>query len=201
MAKDLPETGEGGAVAPAPKPEPKDETAAIQRQIDAAAEKDEGGTVEIKDGVHFIAQALRLPANVKITGVSVATPAEHAKAIKGGVQNVTRVAVVGNQSESFELYHPQHAGAEALHGWKEHAHHEGAPILLTKSDYENALRAAAEPVTRVVAGFQPNTKQAAAGFKPGEKVDSHKAATFGVPVITDYEPHKPALSPHKGKGV
>jgi len=121
-----------------------------------------------------------------------ATPAEHAKAIKGGVQRISRAAVVGNQSESFDLYHPQHAGAEALHGWKEHEHHTGKPIELSKAAYEGALKAAAAPVTRAIGKD---------GKPTGEPLESYAAATAGIPTITDYEPHQPALSPHKGKGL
>jgi len=29
-----------------------------------------------------------------------------------------------------------------MHGWREHAHHEGAPIQLTEHDYDAAIRAA-----------------------------------------------------------
>lgn len=35
----------------------------------------------------------------------------------------------------------QHNAAEQLHGWKNHAHHEGKPIELTRADYLAALKA------------------------------------------------------------
>jgi hypothetical protein len=35
-----------------------------------------------------------------------------------------------------------HECASILHGWKEHEHQAGGPILLTKEDYELALKAA-----------------------------------------------------------
>lgn len=34
-----------------------------------------------------------------------------------------------------------HAGASALHGWREHEHHTGARMLLTRKDYCAALAA------------------------------------------------------------
>lgn len=43
--------------------------------------------------------------------------------------------------------HPswQHAAADSLHGWSQHAHHyQAEPLLLTQSDYQAALDAAAE---------------------------------------------------------
>ena len=36
---------------------------------------------------------------------------------------------------------PSHLAAAALHGWKEHAHHENGPMMLTKDDYLAALAA------------------------------------------------------------
>lgn len=36
----------------------------------------------------------------------------------------------------------EHGAAEALHNWKLRAHHEGAPLQLTRTDYASALRAA-----------------------------------------------------------
>lgn len=123
--------------------------------------------------------------------VETATPAEHAKAL-GGVKTVQRAAVIGNQPATFELFHQFHAAAEALHGWREHAHHEAKPIQLSRADYEAALKAAAAPVTRAL------DKD---GKPTGEPIDSTEAANKGIPTITDYEPHKPALSPHKGKGL
>jgi hypothetical protein len=36
----------------------------------------------------------------------------------------------------------KHAAAAALHGWAEHAHHEGAPMRMVRADYEAALAAA-----------------------------------------------------------
>lgn len=37
------------------------------------------------------------------------------------------------------------AAAELLHGWREHAHHEGKPINLSKAAFEEALAAAVSP--------------------------------------------------------
>jgi len=36
----------------------------------------------------------------------------------------------------------EHNVALTMHGWREHAHHEGAPIQLTEHDYDAAIRAA-----------------------------------------------------------
>ena len=35
-----------------------------------------------------------------------------------------------------------HGAAAALHHWKTHEHHEGAPLQLTRADYEAAIEAA-----------------------------------------------------------
>jgi hypothetical protein len=223
MSKDFPKTAEGGTAAPADKPERvgpvagnvdpepstkvvnapndgvRDATADIQRAIDEAAKTasaEKPVEIEAPVGTTFLAQSLRLPKHVRIKGVVIGTPEEHAKAL-GGVKTVTRAAVVGNQPASFELYHQFHAGAEALHGWREHAHHAGEPIKLSADDYKAALKAASEPKTRVV----DDVERKGQALKKGAEIDSHKAAELGVPVITDYEPHAPALSPHKGKGL
>jgi len=119
------------------------------------------------------------------------TPEEHAKAL-GGVKTVQRAARVNGEPATFDLFHPFHNGAAALHGWAEHAHHEGKPIQLSGDDYKAALKAASAPITRAL------DKD---GKPTGEPVDSLEAANAGIPTITDYEPHKPALSPHKGKGL
>jgi hypothetical protein len=39
----------------------------------------------------------------------------------------------------------QHAAAAALHGWAEHAHHEGAQLEIELDDYLAALKAASAP--------------------------------------------------------
>jgi hypothetical protein len=39
----------------------------------------------------------------------------------------------------------QFAAAEMLHGWREHAHHEGKPMALSRAAFEEALKAAVEP--------------------------------------------------------
>ncbi|HMI91568.1 MAG TPA: hypothetical protein VK509_09410, partial [Polyangiales bacterium] len=39
----------------------------------------------------------------------------------------------------------KHAAAAALHGWAEHAHHEGKPMELSADDYAAALKAAEGP--------------------------------------------------------
>jgi hypothetical protein len=125
-------------------------------------------------------------------------PAEHAVALKA-VKTVRRAARIGNEPEEFEIFHWQHAAAEALHGWKNHEHHEQAPILLSFDDYKAALIAASAPVTR---RLDPKTHEPmldATGKLPLKPVDSYEAAKNGWLVSTDYEPHAPALSKHKGK--
>ena len=39
----------------------------------------------------------------------------------------------------------KHAAASALHGWKEHAHHENRPMELSAEDYAAALKAVEAP--------------------------------------------------------
>lgn len=119
------------------------------------------------------------------------SPLEHARDMKA-VKTVKRTARVNGEPEEFTLFHWQHAAAEALHGWKQHEHHESAPILLSRKDYEAALLAASKPVTRAIGKD---------GKPAGEPLDSYEAAKKGLPTITDYEPHEPALSPHYEKAV
>jgi len=136
------------------------------------------------------------PTPAKPPVVELKSPADHARALKG-VKTVKRAARVNGEPEEFELYHWQHAAAEALHGWKQHEHHEAKPILLSFDDYKSALLAASAPVTRRL-----DTKTGEP-MKDGDKlrdpVNSHEAAEKGWPVVTDYEPHAPALSQHKDK--
>lgn len=63
--------------------------------------------------------------------------------------------------------------AAVLHGWREHEHHANAPMMLTREEFEGALKAAL-----------PENEL-------DEKGNVKKLA--GNP-----EPHKPALSPHRG---
>lgn len=54
----------------------------------------------------------------------------------------------GSDAHPRMVSHPnfwQHKAAAALHGWSEHAHHEGAPIKLTADEYYGALVAATKP--------------------------------------------------------
>jgi hypothetical protein len=39
----------------------------------------------------------------------------------------------------------KHAAASALHGWAEHAHHEGKPMEIASADYDAALKAIEAP--------------------------------------------------------
>ena len=53
------------------------------------------------------------------------------------------VTVLGAAVEKGEAW--KHAAAAALHGWAEHAHHEGKPMELEPEDYAAALKAAEAP--------------------------------------------------------
>jgi hypothetical protein len=50
---------------------------------------------------------------------------------------------------ALELRTPRwhYAAAEQLHGWREHAHHEGKPITLSRAAYEDALSATVAPTS------------------------------------------------------
>lgn len=124
-----------------------------------------------------------------VIGAPKASPLDHAKSL-GLYRSEPKFAVVSGTSDTLEVFSPQHMAAEALHGWKEHAHHTGKPIELSADDYKAALHAAYHPVTRVV------DKDG----KRGVKIDSLEAANKGTPTTTDYEPHPAALSIHNNKG-
>jgi hypothetical protein len=47
----------------------------------------------------------------------------------------------------------KHSAASALHGWTLHAHNNGAPLQLSRSDYEAALTAA---MTLVGHSYRPH---------------------------------------------
>jgi hypothetical protein len=124
-------------------------------------------------------------------------PADHARTLKG-VKTVKRAARVNGEPEEFELFHWQHSAAEALHGWRNHEHHEQKPIAISFEDYKSALLAASHPVTRLVDAN--GAILLGSSGKPLDPVDSYEAAMNGKLVRTDYEPHAPALSIHKEKG-
>ncbi len=152
----------------------------------------EGGApapAEHADRVGPVAANIEPSANTK--AINAASPRDHAVSMKL-VRSRDRVARVNNEPASFDEYSPQHLAAAELHGWAEHAHHEAKPIQLSKEDYEAALHAAYHPVTRVIGRD---------GKPTGGPIDSLDAANKGTATITDYEPHKPALSPYKGKGL
>lgn len=126
------------------------------------------------------------------------SPVDHARELKA-VKTVRRAARINKEPAEYELFHWQHAAAEALHGWKQHAHHEQKPLSLSFEDYKAALLAASHPITR---RLDPKTNKLMIDGegKPLEPVNSHEAAGKGWLVVTDYEPHAPALSIHKDKG-
>lgn len=127
----------------------------------------------------------------KPEATKLGSPHDHAKAVGSFRSRKARggdviVSSVNGQSVSADEYSWQHNSAAALHGWAEHEHHEAKPIELSVEAYRAALLAASEPVTRVI------DKDG----KPGATIDSHEAAKSGIPTLTDYEPHAPALSKH-----
>jgi hypothetical protein len=91
----------------------------------------------------------------------------------------------GTDAKPRMVSHPnfwQHKTAAALHGWADHAHHEGKPIEITGEAYYNALVAASEP-------------------KPQKRVEKYldasgKEASREVPMPSQYVPCWDALSPH-----
>lgn len=164
------------------------------------------GNADVREELPPDPAAVIMPATPLVTestpaetpaAAELKSPVEHARALKG-VKTVKRAARVNGEPEEFELFHWQHAAAEALHGWKQHEHHEAKPILLSLDDYKAALFAASHPITR---RLDPKTNELmTADGKPLAPVNSHEAAEKGWLVATDYEPHAPALSPHKDKG-
>lgn len=113
------------------------------------------------------------------------TPAEHARRT-GNVKPLAGLAINGDRRR--EQFSWQHAAAAQLHGWAEHEHHEGKPIELTAAEYEAALKAASEPVTREIDE----------NGKPGRPLSAKELAELKgkKPTVTDYEPHPGALSKH-----
>lgn len=49
-----------------------------------------------------------------------------------------------------------HAAASALHGWAQHEHHAGEPIMLTASAYLDAVGAAADGAPPAMAALSPH---------------------------------------------
>jgi hypothetical protein len=98
----------------------------------------------------------------------------------------------GGRPQKTVSYNWQHAAAAQLHGWGAHEHHAGEPIQLTRADYEKAIEAAVEPVTRLVG---------ADGKTTGDPLTPAAVAQLNgtKPVRSSYEPHAPALSPHAPK--
>jgi hypothetical protein len=109
--------------------------------------------------------------------------------------NVTqRKHFVRTSTAGFErsAYTWQHNAAAQLHGWTLHEQHSAEPLRLTKDEYEAALKAASETVTRAVKDG-----------KPGRKLEGEEAvrccADSKTPTVTRYEPHRAACSPFLAK--
>lgn len=116
------------------------------------------------------------------------TPAELAVATGNATNRKPGIRMGGGTPQEQPVYSWQHNAAAQLHGWAAHEHHAGAPIQLTPAEYQAALKAASEEVTRVVEK----------DGKPGAVVDaaSVKSINGTKPLVSRYEPHKAALSPH-----
>jgi hypothetical protein len=80
-----------------------------------------------------MADEITPPPKPKATRGATKTPDEWAREL--GLIIKTRADW---QQEGFAA---EHAGAAMLHGWREHAHHAGAPMQLTLEDYKAALKA------------------------------------------------------------
>jgi hypothetical protein len=123
---------------------------------------------------------------------NAATPAQHAIAT-GNVEDVAESVRVGGRPDRKPAYSMAHKCADRLHGWALHEYHEAEPIKITREAYEAALKAAMQPVTRLVVdgkkGVPLSAEQAA------EHTNSRAPGKKGE-LITDYEPHHGALSKH-----
>jgi hypothetical protein len=119
------------------------------------------------------------------------SPEVHARATGNAVEKKSGLRFGGGRPDKDLTYSWQHAAAAQLHGWAAHEHHTGAAIALTRVDYEAALKAAAEPVTRY----------ATEDGQLGALLDQQAVARLNgtKPTTSRYEPHPAALSPHAPK--
>lgn len=125
------------------------------------------------------------------------TPLELARAT-GHMRQLTQEQAVrfggGNADLKTELLSWEHTAAAQLHGWNAHEHHAGGSFRMTPDDYAGALKAAAEHVTRSVESIDKATGKETLSepLTPKQVADLNGRK----PTRSDYEPHKPAMSPH-----
>lgn len=72
-------------------------------------------------------------------------PAEWARETGNVVEIPLEMSVGGKGGLVHRFPGMYHAAAAALHGWREHEHHEGAPMQLSRADYLAAVDAAKAP--------------------------------------------------------
>lgn len=123
---------------------------------------------------------------------STATPEEHALAT-GNVESEAESVRIGGRPERRPVFSTAHKCAARLHGWDLHAYHEAEPIKLTRAAYEAALKAAMQPVTRLV--IDGKKGPALTPEQVAEHTNSRAPGKKGE-LVTDYEPHPAALSKH-----
>lgn len=85
------------------------------------------------------AAAAEPPASAVAAAVEMLTPWQWAEKLG----HVTKASPFTPQLRTHPSW--QHAAADSLHGWSQHAHHyQAEPLLLAQADYLAALEAAAE---------------------------------------------------------
>ena len=124
-------------------------------------------------------------------GPELKSPAEWARITGNGPKPTPGVVWFGEAlaGMSRQMGSPAHEIASMLHGWKDHEHHANEPMLLTREDYEAALKEA----------FPQDEHELET---EGDRKGQPKLDVYGNPVIKRHggapKPHKPALSEHKG---
>lgn len=117
-----------------------------------------------------------------------ATPEDHARAT-GNLAARTPSIAFGTQRQRYTW---QHEAAAQLHGWNAHPLNTADPLLITRAAYEGALKAVEAPVTR--------ERDAKTGHS-GDPLTAEQVAKLKDTsrLVTTYEPHTDALSPHAPK--
>jgi hypothetical protein len=131
----------------------------------------------------------KAPVSAKAEG-ELQTPAEHARAT-GNVESEAEALRIGGRPDERAIYSPAHRCAVRLHGWADHEYHAGEPIKITRAAYEAALKAAMQPVTRLV--VEGKRGEPLDAVKAAEHTNSRDPKKVGE-LFTDYEPHEAALS-------
>jgi hypothetical protein len=86
--------------------------------------------------------------------------------------------------------------AKAMHGWEEHEFHEGTPMLLSRADFEAALKASHPPDVYVAADGKGTTTEAEKA-----KRDAWNNPVLDPKMNGNPKPHPAALSKHLGNKV